>query len=121
MTAMTKDGGAILPARHARQPWGAMDWLADDRVRPGTGLSLARMTVHAGAVSPAHSHPDCTEVIHVLAGEIEQRIGDAVHRIAAGGTCLVPPGAIHASRALGSGDVILIVAYSSGSRSYRPA
>jgi quercetin dioxygenase-like cupin family protein len=79
------------------------------------------MTVHAGAVSPAHSHPDCTEVIHVLEGAIEQRIGDRVHHIPAGGTCLVPPGAIHASRAIGPGDAVLIVAYSSGSRTYRPA
>jgi quercetin dioxygenase-like cupin family protein len=98
-----------------------MEWLADDRISPTTGLSLARMTVQAGATSPAHSHPDCTEVIHVLEGEIEQRIGDAVHRIATGATCVVPPGAIHASRAIGPGDAVLIVAYSSGTRTYRPA
>jgi quercetin dioxygenase-like cupin family protein len=98
-----------------------MEWLADDGIAPGTGVSLARMTVNAGAISPAHCHPDCTEVIHVLEGEIEQRIGDDRHRIVAGGTCVVPPGAVHASRAVGPDDAVLIVAYSSGSRTYRPA
>ena len=111
----------ILQPRQASEPWGTMEWLADDSLRPGTGLSLARMTVHAGASSPAHSHPDCTEVIHVLEGEIEQRIGDEVHRIATGGTCVVPPGAVHGSRAIGPDDAVLVVAYSSGSRTYHPA
>jgi hypothetical protein len=31
------------------------------------------------------------------------------------------PGAVHASRAIGPDDAILVVAYSSGSRTYHPA
>lgn len=118
---MTDADGVVLGSTRTDEPWGAMEWLADDGIRPGTGLSLARMTVRAGEASPIHSHPDCTEVIHVLEGAIEQRIGDDLHRVAAGGTCVVPPGIVHASRALGPDDAVLIVAYSSGSRTYRPA
>lgn len=118
---MTKPDNLVPRPRIGREPWGAMEWLADDALRPGTGLSLARMTVRAGAVSPAHSHPDCTEVIHVLEGAVEQRVGGDRHQLGPGATVVVPPGEIHASRALGPGDAVLVVAYSSGSRTYRPA
>jgi mannose-6-phosphate isomerase-like protein (cupin superfamily) len=117
---MNSEDDTILRTRLAREVWGTMEWLADDAIRPGTGLSLARMTVRAGHVSPPHRHPDCTEVIHVLEGVVDQRIGDALVRLEAGATCRIPPGTSHASAAIGPDDAVLIVAYSSGARTYYP-
>lgn len=118
---MTDLGGGILDPRRTVEPWGAMEWLADDSISAGTGLSLARMTIRAGQTSPTHSHPDCTEIIHVLDGAIEARLGDTVTRLRPGQTCLVPPGTVHAATATGPGDAALIVAYSAGARTYDPA
>lgn len=110
----------ITTRRTSTEAWGNMVWLADDRDRVRPGLSLARMTVHAGRTSPGHSHPDCTEVIHVLEGSLRQRIDDREYRVDAGETIVIPVGAVHSSTNAGNGDLVVMVAYSTGTRTYRP-
>ena len=82
------------------EAWGTMSWLVDDRSVPGIGLSVARMSVAPGATSPAHRHPNCHEVIHLIRGRIEQTAGDRLHRMAAGDTVVVAPGEVHKTRNL---------------------
>ena len=95
-----------------------MDWLADDQTSAGIGLSLARMTVRPGKTSPAHRHPNCNEVIHVLAGQIDQRRGDDWETFNTGETCLVKAGQIHQSRCKSTIPAMMIIAYSDGTRIY---
>lgn len=40
----------------------------EDAIKNGAGLSMAKMTVDINIVSELHSHPNCTEAIHVLEG-----------------------------------------------------
>ncbi|MEL6259314.1 MAG: cupin domain-containing protein [Pseudomonadota bacterium] len=101
------------------ETWGTMTWLMEDAIEPGAGLSLARMTVKAGHTSPAHHHPNCTETIHVLAGEIEERIGEGWITASTGDTVLIPIDSVHQTRNVGEDDAVLIVAYSAGARIYQ--
>lgn len=101
--------------------WGSMVWLIDDDLATSPGLSLAKMTVNANSSSEAHSHSDCTETIHVLSGQIRQRRGDAWIELAAGETTFIPAGLVHQTQALGFDPAALLIAYSSGSRSYQSA
>jgi quercetin dioxygenase-like cupin family protein len=101
-------------------PGVTMQWLMEDAIDARAGLSLARMTVAPGWTSPAHRHPDCSEAVHVLAGRVEQRRGDDWVTLIAGETLLIPPGAVHQTRNLGSEVAVLMVAYSSGARIYEP-
>ena len=95
-----------------------MEWLADDKSEDGLGLSLARMTVLPGKTSPAHRHPNCNEVIHVLAGQIEERRNENWHTCHAGETIIIPAGNTHQTRCTGSDPAILMIAYSDGTRIY---
>lgn len=95
-----------------------MEWLMDDTIEDGAGLSLARMTVPVDAVSELHSHPNCAETIHVLVGKIEQRCGDGVVELSEGETFLIHEGLKHQTRNIGTDAAILMVAYSAGSRIY---
>ena len=52
-----------------------MEWLMEDAIRPGAGLSLARMSVDPGVTGDAHRHPNCSEAVHLISGEVEQRAG----------------------------------------------
>jgi quercetin dioxygenase-like cupin family protein len=98
-----------------------MDWLMEDAIAPDAGLSLARMTVAPGVTSEPHRHPNCTEAIHMLSGQVLQRKGADWVRLAAGDTILVPAGAIHQTRNIGPETAVLMVAYSAGARVYQAA
>jgi quercetin dioxygenase-like cupin family protein len=103
------------------EAWGAMSWLVEDRSVPGIGLSVARMSVAPGATSPAHRHPNCHEVIHLISGRVEQTAGDRLHRMAPGDTVVVAPGEVHKTRNLDPlQPAELLVCYSAGTRLYQP-
>lgn len=110
----------LATPRFCNESWGEMIWLADDSSHAGLGLSLARMTVRAGHTSPEHSHPDCTEVIHVLEGRLSQQIDDNEYYLDAGETIVIPVSAVHSSTNAGDCDLVMMVAYSAGTRTYKP-
>lgn len=98
-----------------------MQWLAEDRSYPGAGLSLARMTVRPGQTSPAHQHPNCNEVIHVLTGQISERLAGRWVEAGPGDTVFVPAGTAHQTRCVGSDEAVMMIAYSAGTRIYKEA
>jgi len=67
-----------------------MDWLMDDSITPHAQISLAKMSVATGVTSERHHHTNCTETIHVLAGQIEQRIGEEWRIMNTGDTLPTP-------------------------------
>ena len=95
-----------------------MEWLMEDAINPAARQSLARMSVDIGVISELHHHSNCTETIHVLQGEIEQRIGDERIKMVAGETCLIPIGAKHQTRNVGKVPAVMMIAYSAGTRVY---
>jgi len=95
-----------------------MEWLMDDSITPGAGVSLARMTVAPGATSALHRHPNCTEAIHLVAGSIDQRIDDKWHPMNAGETVLVPRNSQHQTRCISDEPAVMMIAYSAGTRIY---
>ncbi len=97
-----------------------MDWLVDDALVENAALSVARMTLAENACSEGHRHPNCNEVIHLIAGRVEQAVGGDRVVMAPGDTVFIPTGAFHQSRNIGAGEAVMIVSYSSGTRIYEP-
>jgi quercetin dioxygenase-like cupin family protein len=103
------------------EAWGRMSWLVEDRSVRGVGLSVARMEVDPGATSPAHRHPNCHEIIHLISGSVEQTAGDRRFRMTVGDTVVVAPGEVHKTRNLSEHEVAeLLICYSAGTRIYQP-
>jgi len=90
----------------------------EDAIAQGAGLSLARMSVAIGITSERHLHTNCTETIHVLQGQIEQRIGEKWISMSAGDTCLIPKDTPHQTRNTGLQTAVMMIAYSAGERIY---
>ena len=67
----------------------------------GVSSSLAYSEVGVGAGAPLHTHED-DELIVVLGGILEVRIGDEVHIVGADHTVVVPPNVPHGFSAVGS-------------------
>ncbi len=99
--------------------WGTMDWLVEDALIDGAGLSFARMTLKAGACAERHGHPNCNEVIHLIQGSVEQSVGDEQVVMQPGDTVFIPRGSPHQSRTVGRGEAIMLVSYSAGERIYQ--
>lgn len=95
--------------------WGTMEWVAQGEA---LGVSLAKMNILPGKVSPADRHDNCNEVLHVLSGAVEQRVGEEWHMLSEGQSIEVFAGDIHQTKNVGADDALVMIAYSSGERAY---
>lgn len=102
--------------RRVEYAWGELEWRFAEE--GPAQISSARMLLRAGHESPLHRHPGCEELLHLLEGQVSQRIGDAEQAMSPGDTAFIPAGVPHRSRALGTGDAVLLVAYSLARRTY---
>jgi len=70
---------------------------------PGREAVQARIDFGPGVAAPPHTHPG-EEIIYVLLGEIEYRVGNAPPvTLRAGDVLFVPRGAVHSARNVGPG------------------
>jgi quercetin dioxygenase-like cupin family protein len=109
----------FLKPKLAPQDWGSMEWLVDDSLVAGTGMSVAVMTLLKGKTSPLHRHPNCHELIYLIEGTVEVTLDEKKVTIRAGDSVLNPAGVIHGVKNLGDGNAKMIISYSEGARVYR--
>lgn len=70
----------------------------------GREVVQARIDFAPGVFAPPHTHPG-EEIIYVLSGELEYRVGDgAPMTLHAGDVLFVPRGAVHSARNVGQGS-----------------
>src|SRR5579885_3777987 len=78
-----------LPGRRLR-------WLVNGGGIPATHASLCIIRVQPGeTVRPAHSHPECEEVIYIVSGTGRVMIDGSVNRVGPGTAVVFPQGAVH--------------------------
>ena len=85
-------------------PW-RPNYLKWDITAPGDGTtssSLSLLSVGAGEGAPLHEH-ESDELIVVLEGSIDARLGDAVQRVGPDSTVVVPPHVPHGFPSTGPG------------------
>jgi len=97
--------------------WGRLTWFASKDLRNSQGLTVGRCEILPGRENPYHAHPNCEEVLHVLAGTIVHRI-DGADEVAMGpgDTISVPPSLRHNARNIGEERAVLLVCFSSAER-----
>ncbi|MBA3896700.1 MAG: cupin domain-containing protein [Sphingomonadaceae bacterium] len=123
---LTKDGHLPQPeqrylltaseAKPEAQPWGELVWYASRALGNSTHVTTGQATIRAGQSNPAHWHPNCDEVLHVLQGRIMNRIGDKEFEMKAGDTVVIPEGIVHNAHNIGTEDAVLSIAYNSADR-----
>ncbi len=72
-----------------------------------TSSSLAYSVVGVGAGAPLHTH-EADELIVILEGTLEARLGDAVQKVGADHTLVIPPNVPHGFKSVGPGDARII-------------
>ncbi|MBV9121510.1 MAG: cupin domain-containing protein [Chloroflexi bacterium] len=97
---------------HDRLPWGearpGVRWrfvagqASTDQTQATPGLTMFFEEFEPGTGVPPHSHT-CEEILTILEGEADLRLGGESRRVSPGFSAHVPPGTVHAFQNAGSG------------------
>ncbi len=97
--------------------WGTLKWLVGAHNESSEGITLGRVTLKPGQENPPHHHPNCEEVLYVVAGEIEHTLPEGGTVVLRQGDCIVlPKGIGHQAKNVGAGEATVIVVFNSGKR-----
>jgi quercetin dioxygenase-like cupin family protein len=111
-------GEEFLPSRHLSQDWGSMEWLLEEALAPGAGMSVAVMILESGKTSPAHRHPNCHEFVFVVQGLVDVALDGKKVQLEGGDSLLIRRGTVHAMENRGLEQARMLISYSEGTRVY---
>jgi quercetin dioxygenase-like cupin family protein len=97
-------------------PWGAIKWLCNDQIDPEAEMTFGVVYLNAGEGNPLHYHPNCEELIYVLSGQCDHRLGDEVYSLKAGDMLRIPQSVKHNAANTGWQPVTMVICYSAGDR-----
>lgn len=98
-------------ARIDQFDWGQIAWLDGNGLTAGAGLSAARVTIRSGERNARHRHPNCSEVLYLLSGELDHTL-DGEHAVLRPGNLLhVPRDEPHQATSTGTDDAVALVVY----------
>ena len=98
--------------------FGELCWHVNATRVPGTNMTLGEVTIDAGHANPLHRHDNCEELLYLIEGTLEHRVGDEWFSMAPGDVLRVPVGVPHQGRNTGAGPARMVVAYNSGDRHF---
>ncbi|MBB2791812.1 UNVERIFIED_ORG: quercetin dioxygenase-like cupin family protein [Rhizobium pisi] len=104
-------GGEFMPTS-----WGELNWKITGDGTPGAEMTFGTCRINPGERNQLHSHPDCEEILYVVSGHCEHKLGDALYRLEAGDAIRIPRNVRHWARALGAEPLFALIMFSSGTR-----
>ncbi|MDX6413306.1 MAG: hypothetical protein QOH23_716 [Gaiellaceae bacterium] len=109
---VTRAGEAVVDV----QSWGRLEWMVSGALGNSDALTVGKCFIDPGQQNPPHVHPNCDEVLHVLRGTIEHRVGDVRVSMSAGDTISIPTGAVHNARNVGDETAEFVIVFSTPTR-----
>lgn len=97
-------------------PWGTLKWLCNAKLSPGAQQAVGICHIAPGQRNPRHFHPNCEEVLHMLAGTGQHSFDDDSIELKAGMTIRIPTGVTHNMANTGTEPVVCLIVFSSGER-----
>ena len=88
--------------------WGRLGWLCNPPKTGAEQLTVINITLAPGKGHNFHRHPAQEEVIHVIAGTVEQWIKQERRTLAAGDSAFIPADVVHASFNIGTTEAKLL-------------
>jgi quercetin dioxygenase-like cupin family protein len=96
--------------------WGTLQWLINDRLAPGAEQTLGICHILPGRRNPVHYHPNCEEVLTMLAGTGRHSYDGQHVDLRPGSTIRIPAGVRHNMENTGAEPIVCLIAFSSGTR-----
>jgi quercetin dioxygenase-like cupin family protein len=107
---------AVDPQAAQRFPWGTIQWLCNDELAPGGALTFGHVQIEPGQKNPRHYHPNSSEALFLIEGELDHTLGAEVYHLTAGMSIFIPRNTIHDARNTGTRTARMVVAYPTGDR-----
>ena len=96
--------------------WGHLTWLIGAAQMPGAEQTLGVVTIYPDKRNPLHVHPNCEELLYVISGECDHRLGDEIIHMTPGTVICVPRGIPHCASCTSTEPMVAIVSFSSPDR-----
>jgi len=96
--------------------WGHISWLVGSKQIAGAEQTLGSVTIYPGKRNPLHAHPNCEELLYVVSGECDHKLGDELFHLTPGMVICIPRGIPHWARCTSSEALVAIVSFSSPDR-----
>lgn len=96
--------------------WGRLNWLIGSHNMPGADQTFGVVVIHPGQRNPLHSHPNCEELLYVISGECDHRLGDDIVQMKPGSVIRIPQGVPHWAKCTSNEPVVAVISFSSADR-----
>lgn len=100
-------------------PWGTIRWTMNAQLDPNSKMTFGVVTIKPHQTNALHLHPHADEILHVVEGSCEHRMGDKWVKMNAGDTIRIPHGIAHNARTLDKACRVVVV-YDTGQRTMVP-
>lgn len=106
------------PGRHqvSKTDWGSVTWLVNGQTNAGAEQTFGVVTINSGSANPLHIHPNCEEILYVLSGTCDHRIGDDVVQLEPGMVVCIPRETPHCARTTSKENLVAVISFSSPDR-----
>lgn len=98
--------------------WGWIRWVVNAEVDPGAEMTFGIVHVNAGQTNPVHLHDNCEEILYMVSGSCEHRVGDKTVVLKAGDVIRIPRGVHHSARTFDKEPMRAIIVYNAGRRDF---
>jgi quercetin dioxygenase-like cupin family protein len=96
--------------------WGGVKWVANNDLDPGCEQSFGLVHILPGKTNPEHRHTAADEILFMLQGECDVRLGDRHLKIGPGQTLYIPQGVKHEVANRGWEPVLYVCSFSASTR-----
>jgi quercetin dioxygenase-like cupin family protein len=100
-------------------PWGWIRWLMNAEIDPQAEMTFGMVYIKPHQENPAHLHPNCNEILHVLDGSCEHLVGKEWVTLKKGDTLRVPKNVPHRARTRDQ-SCLAVITYNTGERQFVP-
>ncbi len=96
--------------------WGMLKWLCNGTMSPGAAQTVGLCHIHPGRRNPLHYHPNCEEVLYMIAGQGVHTLDETSVPLRAGSTIRIPARVKHNLVNNGTDPIVCLISFSSGNR-----
>lgn len=100
----------------AVQDWGQLIWMIGKNETPGAEQTFGMVTIQPGRRNPLHSHPNCEDLLYVVSGQCDHKLGEEMIQLSPGSVIRIPRGVRHWVKCTSSEPLVALIAFSSADR-----
>ena len=96
--------------------WGQLSWLVEHTKMPEAEQTFGVVKIYPGKRNPLHLHPNCEELLYVVSGECDHKLGDEMFHLTPSTVIRIPRGLQHWAKCTSADPLVAIISFSSPDR-----